>query len=158
MSTELNILKVAILNEQEGYMFYKAAAERTTDETAKNAFMQFAQEEKAHETKLRKMYEQLRGTIRQAVYDPDGGYVQQPRIFRKNDTILTDDYELAVYRIGILMEEAAIRYYRESADRTSSPDVKKLLLELATWEESHRDALNVVYEKLRDEWWKKEQL
>ena len=158
MSTELNILKVAILNEQEGYQFYKSVSERVTNEDAKKAFMQFAQEEKAHEAKLRNMYEQLRGTVRTTVYDPDGGHVQQARVFRRNDSIINDDYELAAYRIGILMEEASIRFYTESAERTASPDVKKILLELATWETVHRDTLTAVYEELREAWWKKESL
>ena len=158
MSTELNILKVAILNEQEGYQFYMAASERVTSEDAKKAFLQFAQEEKAHESKLRNMYEQLRTTSRTAVYDTDGGHLPLPRIFRRDGSIINDDYELAAYRVGILMEEASIRFYTESAERTASPEVKKLLLELADWEAVHRDSFKAVYDELREAWWKKESL
>ena len=158
MSTELNILKVAILNEQEGYQFYMAASERIVNEDAKKAFIQFAQEEKDHETKLRNMYEQLRTTNRTKMYDPDAGHLPLPRIFRRDGSIINDDYELAAYRIGILMEEAAIRFYTESAERTASPEVKKLLLELADWETVHRDSFKAVYDELSEAWWKKESL
>lgn len=158
MTTELNILKVAILNEQEGYQFYKGAAERSTNEETKNAFLGFAQEEKMHENMLRQMYEQLRTASRASVYDPDGGNVSQPRIFGRVGTVINDDYELAAYRIAILLEEAAIRFYTESAEQTDSAEVKKLLLELAQWETSHRDAFAGVYEQLREAWWKREAL
>lgn len=159
MSTELNILKVAILNEQEGFRFYREASEKVKSEDAKKAFLQLAQDEKDHEDVLRKMYEQMRHSQRISVYDPDGGYIVEPRIFRKNkETVATDDYEMAVYKIGILMEEASERYYRESAEKTGSTELKKMLLYLADWEVSHRDALKEEYERLREEWWKKEGL
>jgi len=159
VSTELNILKVAILNEQEGYRFYREASEKVKNEDAKATFLQLAQDEKDHEAVLRKMFEEMRKTQRVSVYDPEGGYIIEPRIFRKSkETVATDDYELAVYKIGILMEEASERYYRESAEKTGSAEVKKMLLHLADWEVSHRDALRDEYERLREEWWKKEGL
>jgi len=158
MSTELNILKVAILTEQEGYQFYKAASERVTNAEAKQAFLQFADEEKAHEEMLRNMYEQLRRGSRTAVYDPDAGGIPQPRIFGRKDTLISDDYELAAYRMAILFEEAAIRFYTENAERTDSQEVKKLLLDLAAWETAHRDTFAATYEQLREAWWKKESL
>jgi rubrerythrin len=159
MSTELNILKVAILNEQEGYRFYREAAERVSDEEAKKAFLQLAQDERDHEEVLRKMFADMRQGQRVSVYDPEGGYIVEPRIFkRSSQPIINDDYELAVYKIGILMEEASERYYRESAEKTGSDEIKKMLLHLADWEASHRDALSDIYERLREVWWQKEGL
>lgn len=158
MSTEQSIIKAAILNEQEGYQFYIAASERATNPEAKQAFKQFAEEEKMHEAMLRQMFTELRTTGRFAVYDTDGGNVLQPRIFRRGTTLIDDDYELAAYRVAILLEEAAMRFYSDSAERTASPAVKKMLLDLAQWETEHRDALQTVYEQLRQAWWKKEAL
>jgi len=158
MSTELDILRVAILNEQEGYQFYKAAADRAVNEDAKNAFLQFAQEEKAHEDMLRKMYAQLKTASKGSVYDPDGGSISHPQLFKRTDSILNDEYELAAYRIAILLEEAAIRFYTEGAGRTTSADVKKLFLDLAVWETSHRDTFTAVYDRLSQAWGEKESL
>ena len=159
MSTELNILKVAILNEQQGYRFYVDAAAKVTDEGVKKAFMQLADDEKDHERILRGMFESMRKEQRISVYEDEGGYIIEPRIFKRtNQTLIADDYEMAAYKMAILFEEASERYYRESAAKTESQDIKRILLHLAEWEASHGDSLREIYETLREEWWKKEGL
>lgn len=159
MSTELNILKVAILNEQQGYRFYVDAAAKVTDEGVKTAFMQLADDEKDHERILRGMFESMRKEQRISVYEDEGGYIIEPRIFKRtNQTLIADDYEMAAYKMAILFEEASERYYRESAAKTESQDIKRILLHLAEWEASHGDSLREIYETLREEWWKKEGL
>lgn len=159
MSTELNVIKVAILNEQQGYRYYMDAAAKLKDEGVKEAFVRLAQDEKDHETILRKMYEAMRKEQRYSVYEDEGGYIVEPRVFKRtSETLLADDYEMAAYKMAILFEEASERYYRESAARTGSEDVRKLMLYLADWEAAHGDALREVYESLREEWWKKEGL
>ena len=71
MSTELNILKVAILNEQQGYRFYVDSAAKVNDDGVKTAFMQLAQDEKDHERILRGMFESLRKEHRSLRFCPD---------------------------------------------------------------------------------------
>ncbi len=159
MSTELSMLKVAILNEQQGYRFYVDAVAKVTDEGAKAAFAQLANDEKDHERILRGMFESMRKEQRVSVYEDEGGYIVEPRVFRRaNQTLLADDYEMAAYKMAILFEEASERYYRESAAKTESQDIKKMLLQLADWEASHGASLKDIYEALREEWWKKEGL
>lgn len=159
MSTELNIIKVAILNEQQGYRFYVDAASKVSDEGVKDAFLQLANDEKDHERILREMYESMRKAERVRVYEDEGAYIIEPRIFkRSNQTLVADDYEMAAYKMAILFEEASERYYRENAARIDSEDVKKVLLHLADWEASHGDALKEIYEVLSEEWWKKQGL
>ena len=111
MSTELNIIKVAILNEQQGYRFYVDAAARVSDEGVKTAFTQLANDEKDHERILREMYESMRKAERVRVYEDEGAYLIEPRIFkRSNETLIADDYEMAAYKMAILFEEASERY------------------------------------------------
>lgn len=159
MSTELNILKVAILNEQQGYRFYVDAAAKVNDDGVKTAFMQLAQDEKDHEKVLRNMFESIRKEQRISVYEDEGGYIVEPRIFkRSSETLIADDYEMAAYMMAILFEDASEKYYRDSAAKTQSEDLKKMLLHLADWEASHGDSLREVYATLREEWWRKEGL
>ncbi len=152
MLTELNILKVAILNEEEGYQFYSLAATRAAGETAE-AFRLLANEEKQHSTWLEKMYRELR---EKGKASPESRelFVPSPGIFReKKVKPESGSLEISVYKIGILMEMASLKFYREAAEKTKLPELKKLFLYLAEWESSHLDELQKIYDMLRDEWW-----
>ena len=48
LKEELNVIKQAILNELEGYEFYKMAAKQTGTAGSAEAFLELASEEKKH--------------------------------------------------------------------------------------------------------------
>lgn len=155
--TELEILKTAILNEVEGYQFYNMAAARATDDNIKQAFLHLAHEEQQHETWLRKMAKQLADKQESLVSGMDITSIPSPRIFR-SDHVGTESgsLEISVYKIGILMEMASMKFYQEVAEKVESPELKKLLLHIANWEDTHLEALQKIYDVLKEEWWNKQ--
>ena len=53
---ELEIISQAVLNEMEGYEFYKMAGEQATAQGTKEAFMSLANEELKHSEYLNKLW------------------------------------------------------------------------------------------------------
>ncbi|MBS3898819.1 MAG: ferritin family protein [Dethiobacter sp.] len=154
---ELKILRQAILNEVEGWQFYDLAAQRAEDASVKDAFTQLAREERQHEAWLRKMYGQLAAKQTVALAEMEIVEVLSPQIFRRA-TIGAESgsLEISVYKIGILMEMASGIFYKNAAEAATTPAVKKLLLQLAEWEDVHLESLQKTYDLLREEWWDKQ--
>lgn len=156
MMTELEALKTAIINEAEGYQFYNIAAMRATDSEVKDAFLHLAKEEQQHESWLRKMYKEL-SDKQDASLEIDITDIPSPRIFRQEQVgPESGSLEISVYKIGILMEMASLKFYREAADQATTPALKKLFLHLADWEVSHLDSLEKIYDVLKEDWWDKQ--
>ncbi|UNC92974.1 ferritin-like domain-containing protein [Candidatus Contubernalis alkaliaceticus] len=154
MVNELEIIKTAVINEVEGYSFYRLAAEKTDDLEVKESFNLLAEEEKKHETWLRALYRDIsEGTNGQNDADkPVKG--QSPGIFRReNMNSESGSLEVSVLRIGILMEKASIDFYREAAEKTGNPRAKELYENLVEWEREHMESLEKMYEMAREEWW-----
>lgn len=154
--TELDILKTAILNEVEGYQFYTLAALRAGKSDAAEAFKHLAHEEQQHEAWLRKMYKQLAAS--EEVTEEQGVMsAPSPRIFRYEHVgPESGSLEISVYKIGILMEMASMQFYKEAAEKAATPELRKLLLHLAEWEDKHLDSLQKIYDALKEEWWDKQ--
>ncbi|MCX7726900.1 MAG: ferritin family protein [Chitinispirillaceae bacterium] len=51
-----------------------------------------------------------------------------------------------IFQIGIQIEKNGNAFYKEAADKCNTPEVKKLLLDLAEWEKSHIE----IFEKLKE--------
>ncbi|MBS4031433.1 MAG: ferritin family protein [Clostridiales bacterium] len=154
--TELQALKTAILNEAEGYQFYNLAAMRTADSEVKDAFLHLAKEEQQHESWLRKMYKEL-SDKQDTSLDIEVTDVPSPQIFRYDKVgPESGSLEISVYKIGILMEMASLKFYREAAEQTTTPALKKLFSHLADWEGSHLESLEKIYDVLKEEWWDKQ--
>lgn len=155
MARELDHLKTAILNEVEGYNFYKAAAGRAQDPDMREAFLRLAEDELKHESWLRQLYEDIRKKQQVSIYNTDD-YFRMPGIFSRKNVPEADTEEFPVYRIGILLEEASARFYREAAAEADVPEVKQLLGRLATWEDTHQHALETKYEEYKQRWFRQQ--
>lgn len=154
MVNELEIVKTAIINEVEGYSFYRLAAEKADDPEVKESFNLLAEEEKNHEEWLRNLYRYIsEGTNDQNDEDKPVKGVS-PGIFRrKNMNSESGSLEVSVLRIGILMEKASIDFYREAAEKTGNTRAKELYENLVEWEKEHMESLEKMYEMAREEWW-----
>lgn len=148
---ELKILRQAILNEVEGQQFYELAAQRAEDASVKEAFIHLARDERQHEVWLLKMYGQVAENKTIAFEDIEA---LSPKIFRHaNIGTESGSLEISVYKIGILMEMASSIFYKNAAEAATTPAVKKLLQQLAEWEDVHLESLQKIYDLLREEWW-----
>lgn len=156
MEKELEILKTAIINEVEGYSFYRLAAEKADNLEVRESFNMLAEEEKKHEDWLRDLYRDISqgGRVQPRADEPEG---KSPGIFRmENIKIESGSLEVSVLRIGILMEKASIDFYREAAEKTENPELKKLYEKLVNWEMKHMDSLEKFYEAAREDWWERQ--
>ena len=60
---------------------------------------------------------------------------------------------MAVIGIGCDLENKAIAYYRDQADKASDPDLKQLFTWLSEWEVGHLNALMELQKFTQDEYW-----
>lgn len=148
---ELQILKQAIINEHEGYQFYRMAAEKAQDEEVRSIFSAMAEEEKEHEEWLRKTYKRV-SENRQPVEALSPGKVEPAGVFTKEKL---SNYGLAVsaLHIGVMMEKSSIDHYLDAAKKTRVQSLKDMYMDLARWEQDHLDKLEKAYDFAREQWW-----
>lgn len=151
---ELRIIKQAILNELEGYEFYKMAMVHSESEEVKAAFKMLAEEEQDHIEWLNELFQRIKDeptdNFRLASMEdrPSPGIYKWDKIDRKHAGLA-----VSVFGIGIQMERAAIDFYNNAAEKTSYPAAKELYHTLAKWEEAHLNAFSKEYDSLQEDWW-----
>jgi rubrerythrin len=154
LKKELEMLKTAILNEQEGYQFYLMAAEKADSPDVKAIFSGLAAEEAEHEKWLRNMYKDL------LTQDTAGSVVEDqpfsPHIFTSDKMKNNGGLVVSALHIGIMMEKASMDFYRQAALETGLESLQVLLTKLANWEQGHLDFLEKAYDWARDDWWDKQ--
>lgn len=151
---QFKIIKQAIINEIEGYEFYKMAASNTTSPEAKVAFDELASEEFSHVTWLKNLYE--KGLNSEFSYfdfatlpaPPSPKIFKWENLDRKNASL-----EVSVLGIGIEMERASVKFYKEASANTDMPEAKKLFNMLESWEQVHLEQFSSYYNELKESWW-----
>ena len=155
-SKVVEVLKKAILLEQQGMNFYKGIAENSKSEAVKNIFTIMADEEKKHMDALTAQYKK---------YEKEGSFsfdegMGSPNEF--SDKVLSEKvrseinaagYEAASISAAIGLEKETINLYSSRADETEDPDEKKIYNELVGWERTHVSFLNSIYNDLLEDSW-----
>lgn len=158
---ELTIVRQAILNEVEGRAFYKMAEAQATNTEVKAALQHLGNEEKEHEDWLRSLNQSLQDKnafVLDWAKMMELAKVKSPGIFNKaGEAFQFDAMELAIFGAGLLMEKNSIDFYKKAAEDAVTPEAKKLYEQLVKWETVHLDKLEQIHERLRDEWWEKQQ-
>src|SRR6056297_3088244 len=151
---EMMAIKTAIINEVEGYEFYKMAAENTGNEETKNAFLELAQEEKVHIDWLKEFKCSMEDG-RACDFNLDKlEAAPSPKIFKwENLDRKSVGIAVSVYGIGMQMEKASIEFYDNNAEKTEIKEMKKLFKVLAEWERTHNEQFAAQYEMLKENWW-----
>lgn len=168
---DLDVLRQAILNEVEGMAFYDLAAERTSNPEVKEALIFLKDQEADHEKWLKNLFERL---LQKKTFEHE--FVSWLEIQHKNQTerekkgksselfakakeqfedgklFQTATMDLAVFKVGTLMEQAAIDFYSHAAEKASSPEAKALYERLVKWETVHLNTLNEIHETLSKNW------
>jgi rubrerythrin len=154
----LGVLRMAIRVEQNGYRFYRRAAEETDDPRGKALFNRLAEEEIAHESIVRACLEGLEreGTWR-AVSDeewPDESpFAEGEPIFsrqRLKEGVHEYTSELSALRMAYLIEKNAVAFYTKAAQETDHPVGRAMYQDLADWERTHQRILEQEYQFLAD--------
>lgn len=151
---ELELIKQAILNEIEGYEFYKLAAQQAESQETKEAFLTLTAEEMKHVEWLKDLYTAMKDNKTE---DYDLAMLQDPpspQIFkwenvdRKNAALA-----VSVFSIGMQMEDAAVKFYTEAMVQSENQVAKKVYEKLIDWEKQHYIQFSDEYDVLKKDWW-----
>lgn len=155
---ELTLVKKAILNEVEGYQFYKMAANDSKDEETKRTFMLLAHEEEKHVEWLNDLLKHMSSDDNTAFDLAHLPEVPSPEIF-KWDNLQEEDAQraLSVFSIGMQMEKASYEFYEAGMKETDNKDLQELFNILAKWERAHYEQFRQEYENLEKEFWAEQQ-
>ncbi|MGD2104768.1 MAG: ferritin family protein [Anaerolineae bacterium] len=151
-------LLMAIRIEQNGYRFYRRAAEETSDPNAKQMFEGLAQDEVAHESILRTRLKALERegawkTVGEEEWPDEGVRGQAETVFssgRPEDEVHDYTSDLSAVRMAFLIEKNAVEFYSKAARETSDPVGKEMYQDLADWEKRHQRMLEREYKFLSD--------
>jgi len=151
---EMMAIKTAIINEVEGYEFYKMAAEKAGDDETKVAFFELAQQEKMHIDWLNDLKCKM-DDGKACDFNLDSlETAPSPKIFKwENLDRKSVGIAVSVYGIGMQMEKASIEFYDNNAEKTEIKEMKKLFKVLAEWERTHYEQFAAQYEMLKENWW-----
>ncbi len=153
---ELSIISQAVLNEIEGYEFYRLAANQSTSAGTKEAFLELANEELKHADYLKKLWSKLSGgdeiTIEEIL--ESGVEIPSPEIYRWDKTDKNNaSVAMSIFGIGIQMEKSSIEFYEDAKSKLKSATSKALFDLLISWEKVHLKQFTEQYSLLKEDWW-----
>lgn len=154
LKEELDIISQAILNEIEGYEFYRMAANQVGSGDSKDAFMELAKEELLHVKYLQELMEKIKDGESDEIYLSHEANPPSPDIYNwkkldKENTSLA----MTVFSIGMDMEKKSIEFYEDAKAKTSLKSAKGLYEVLIKWEHVHLKEFSEQYELYKNDWW-----
>ncbi len=151
---ELDVIKQAILNEVEGYEFYKMAAGQAGNGGSKSAFLELANEELKHVEYLKELFNKIKESPEAEVELAFNEGPPSPGIYKwdKLDKDLTS-LAMSVFGIGIQMEKDSVEFYSKAKENTKLQSAAKLYDILIKWEKVHLDQFTQQYNLYRQDWW-----
>ncbi len=150
---ELDVISQAILNEVEGYEFYRMAANQAGTSESKEAFLELANEELKHVEYLKALFNKIKDNnddIKLAFEaTPPSPDIYNWKKVDKEYTSLA----MSVFGIGIQMEKASIEFYENAKLKTNIEEARRLFDLLIKWEKVHLDQFTEQYNKHKADWW-----
>jgi rubrerythrin len=152
--TELKVIQTAIINELEGYEFYKMAHSQADDEEVKAAFLKLADEERKHIEWLKDLFEQIKDSMDDVINLTAIEAVPGPGIFKwENLDRKHAGLAVSAFGIGIQLERMSVEFYDKAAKNTTYPAARSLFETLSKWEQVHLDTFSQEFDKLQAFWW-----
>lgn len=150
---ELEIIKQAILNEVEGYEFYKLASAHGSG-AGKEAFIDLANEELKHIEYLKKLFEQIKNSQEDDFHLAFIADPPSPDIYKWNKVGKDlSSMAMSVFSIGMQMEKDSIDFYQNAKETTNFSRARELYSILIKWEKVHLDQFTGQYNLYKEEWW-----
>ncbi len=154
----LDILKKAYQIEVDGYTFYSMTAEKASKPAVKELFERLAQDEVQHQAYLKEVLRNY-GTMGTAAF-----HAQQAArdLSEYSEKMFTDQFrqqargatfEMGVLSVGMTLETNAIRHFSGAAQGASEQEVKAFFQFLADWEKQHFDALQGLFNGIKEDFW-----
>lgn len=151
---ELDIIAQAILNEVEGYEFYKMAANQAGTGESKASFLELANEELKHVEYLKALFDKIKNDSDDDLKLALESTPPSPDIYKweKVEGEFTS-LAMSVFSIGIQMEKDSIIFYEDAKAKTEYEEAKKLFDILIKWEKVHLHQFVEQYNIHKDNWW-----
>lgn len=150
---ELNVISQAILNEIEGYEFYKLASTHGSS-GSKEAFKELANEELKHVQFLRALFDKIKSSEEDDIHLAFEIEVPSPEIYKwdkVNEELST--LSMSVFSIGMQMEKDSIEFYEKAKEETKLDIARKLYDLLIKWERVHLEEFEEQYDLNKKQWW-----
>ena len=152
------ILRKAYQIEVDGYTFYSMAADRASKPAVQELFDKLARDEVQHKAYLQSVI----GSYEEKGIAAFNVHLRDPDLKAFTNTIFTEnfkqqaegaDFELGVLSVGMTLETRAIDYFTGAAANTTEREVREFYQFLADWEKQHLDALQALYNGVRQDFW-----
>lgn len=152
----LEAVKTAIITELRGYEIYRAAAERTTDASAKQMFQSLADDERHHKEFLEKNFKSLleHGTWAVPATPENLSPLDHSEIITADflKRVRGGDFEMAVVAAGCQLELSAINFYKQAAKDCPDEESAAVFRFLADWEGDHLRNLADLEARMKDQY------
>jgi rubrerythrin len=154
----LEILKKAYQIEVDGYTFYSMTADRASKPPVQELFDKLARDEVQHKAYLQSVI----GSYQEKGLAAFNVKHRDPDLRAFTASIFTEefkkqaegaDFELGALSIGMTLETNAIKYFSGAAENTAEKEVREFYEFLADWERQHLEALQVLYNGVRQDFW-----
>lgn len=154
----LDVLKKAYQIEVDGYTFYSMTAEKASKPAVKELFEKLAHDELQHQAYLKEVLKNY-GTMGTAAFQAKRAAHDLSEYSQK---LFTDQFrqqahgatfEMGVLSVGMTLESSAIQHFSTAAQGASEQEVKAFYQFLADWEKQHFDALQGLYNSVREDFW-----
>ena len=137
------IIHFAIEKEKEAVAFYEDVSKQEPYSGAKDAFVEFAREERKHQALLEDF---LKG--KKIVTDYQFKWIPD---LKRSDYMVDVVYEKGMHytdilRLAMKREEKSLKLYNELAQKTDKEDLNNLLKILCQEEAKHKLALETLYD------------
>jgi erythrin-vacuolar iron transport family protein len=138
------LLATAIQTEIKARDFYSGVAEKVAIPKVKKTLSKIAKEEAGHVSVLSRRFSKVFSKDYTPVEnEPD------PKVKALETDVLTVDTSLEIVSIAIGMEDEAIEFYSEQAERTEDSEEQKMLIKLARFELGHKKKMQSQMQRLK---------
>lgn len=152
-SSELNIVKQALLNEIEGINYFKVSASQFSGQETAKIFESLAHQADEHVEYLMRLKDQIE-KHEAGIFDKikPALETQKEEEWSKIKAERTP-MALSIFNLGMTIKRNNIEFYEKASEKSAIEDAKKLYKELAYWENFQLGQLKEQYEMLKREWW-----
>lgn len=144
------VLRYALAREIEGKEFYKTRLERIYSQQLKQLFEQLVQMEQLHIDYITDLLKTRSIPQEISLYKTSDFEIRELEESSGDINSMTD---LSILRMAYLIEHDFAVFYENVAKNISDDALKKVLLELSSWEKSHRDMLKDLYDEAMKNFW-----
>jgi len=152
----IEVLKKALLLEQQGKAFYEHVANSTKNSEVKAIFLMMAEEEKKHIAIIKEQFihynetGKFNGQVAVTYPEPVVREIISDKI---RNEISAAGFEAAAIAAAIDMENRAVKVYSERAAKTADLAEKEVYRWLADWEIGHSKMLEEMNTAILEESW-----